>query len=128
MNNFIFKTFYLLIFIGMPTCVFAEWVKVGNDHGDDYFIDFKEIIKNGNTRKSWEVENIGPNSSSSFKSMLWRVEYQCKEEKWRTTYFAGYSDFFARGEVLEANEKIYDWKEAPPNSFHRTRLKLLCKN
>ena len=79
------------------------------------YIDFKEIRKDGNLRKVWELQDLKQRDKRGAMSRRARVEYDCKNERTRILALSLHAELMAGGEVLiSAGADPIAWQDSPP--------------
>jgi hypothetical protein len=115
---------FLLALVAAP--VWAEWVRVTEDHDAVGYIDPATIRSDGHFRKVWEVSDL--KKRDAFGGMSHRVlyEYDCKEGRYRIHSLSALAGPMASGEILLTSNTQSDWDYIPPGTPGVTVLKFVC--
>ena len=113
-----------LLFTG---AAWAKWEKVSeNDYGD-FYIDPETIRKDGSLVRVWEIQNLIQRDKDGELSVRMRVEYDCKQERYRNLSFSTHSEAMASGRILmNSGGGNFPWRDTPPGSPSETNLKIVC--
>lgn len=110
--------------------VWADWTKLSEGEGIDFYIDFDTVKVEGNHRKVWELLNFSKPQNRNGQELLSiriRVEYDCKEDKSRVLAGTAFPRYFAGGIPIETSGEISNWKDLAPSSTGWVSLKSVCK-
>lgn len=108
---------------------FAEWTAVSETNDLRVYIDFKEIRKDGNLRRVWELQNMKQRNKLGAMSSRARVEYDCKNERTRILSLSLHSESMTGGEVLfSGGADPNGWAESPPGTPVAIIMKIVCSN
>jgi len=104
----------------------AEWVWVAESDTVDKYIDPSTIRKDGNLVKVWEVNALKKRHKDGELSSRVRVEYDCKQERFKFLSFSFHSGAMASGTTLKSEIGSGRWEDVPPESLGETVLKIVC--
>lgn len=122
----------LLLMAALPAR--AEWVKVATtekgffsafSRGATYYIDPSTIVRDGNIRRVWEIQDLGDKGPKGERSILAQVEYDCVDRRMRTLKATGKSARMARGEIIQLNVFSDEWIALRPGKDDEATLKIL---
>jgi hypothetical protein len=121
------KTKLLLVLLLVTNPSWAEWEKVSeNDYGN-FYIDPATMLKNGSIVRVWWIQNLIKRNQGGELSVRMRVEYDCKQERFRYLSFSTHSEAMASGKMLmNSEEGNFPWRDTPRGSPSETRLKIVC--
>jgi len=105
----------------------AEWLWVAESDYADFYIDPSTIRKDGNLRKVWEIQDLKQRHKDGELSRRFRVERDCKEERYKFLSFSTHSGPMASGTTLTTQLGSGQWDDIPPNSVGETVLKIVCE-
>jgi hypothetical protein len=119
--------FTFALFICVP--VFADWKYIAseNNSGNEFFLDFETLRKEGNLRRIWQVIHFKPDHQNGWVSMQSRMEFDCKNETVQSLTRMAFSDKFAAGKMLFKSDEIGTKSHIPPNSVALSQLEEVCK-
>jgi hypothetical protein len=109
----------------------AEWTQVGRTSSVTAYADFSTIRKKGHTAKMWSLYDfaapfkLDPETSSA-SSAKGLTEYDCKDERDRTVFYAYFSDQMGRGNAVFTKNEVMDWQPTIPQSFGRALWEIAC--
>ena len=105
----------------------AEWVKFGETDNIYHYIDPTTIRKDGNLRKVWQIHDLKQRSKDGELSRRFRLEYDCKNERYRFLSISEHSGPMASGITLyQSTEEGNKWSDIPPGSKGEDALKIVC--
>jgi len=122
----------LLLIAAIPAR--AEWVKVATtekgffsafSRGVTYYIDPSTIVREGNIRRVWEIQDLGDKGSRGERSILAQVEYDCVDRRMRTLKATGKSLRMAGGEIIQLNIFSDEWIALRPGKDDEAILRVL---
>ena len=105
--------------------VVADWVKVGITHDYDVFLDPDSISAEGELRKSWEIRNLKTQARAG-ESDQYRMEYDCKTERFRTLYWSVHTGYFALGELSKLALEASEWHPIGRYTTEWIILRIVC--
>lgn len=114
-----------LMTLAFNASVTAEWLKIGETENYDVLIDLDTTLADGHLRKSWQIRNLKTQSRAG-ESDLFRMQYDCKEEKNRTLYWIVYSGRFAGGKSTGLGLEASRWSPIRPHTIDWDILKIVC--
>jgi hypothetical protein len=122
----------ILVFVSNSAAAeLEEWVYVVEGNKETIYASPSSIHKDGNKVKMWSIQDYKMPKSvvwGSVYSIKVQVEYDCKEELSRLTYFSAYSKNMAKGEILYSSTSIDDWTPSAPDSTGIVVFKYACKS
>ena len=105
----------------------AGWVAIGTSEDDtDFFNDPETIRREGFRVKVWELQNFKTPIKGNRSTRL-RVEYDCRNERFRLLSFTAHSGERASGEITFTQSTEGPWIDIPPQSVVETSSKAVCK-
>ena len=122
----------LLLMAALPAR--AEWVRVAStergffsssSRGVTYYIDPSTIVREGNIRRVWEIQDLGDKGPKGERSILAQVEYDCVDRRMRTLKATGKSLRMAGGEIIQLNIFSDEWVGLRPGKDDEATLKVL---
>ena len=93
-----------------------------------FYFDPATIRKDGNMRRVWELQDLRKRGRHGEMSRRMRVEYDCKQERWRYLGISGHSKPMAGGTILISTGEDNDWTAIPPGTIVETIFNLVCAN
>jgi hypothetical protein len=121
-----FKVLLLAIVVFTSRSAFAQWVFFAEvPHAIVYF-DTTSIVKDGFSRKVWELQDLKVRNKDGELSWRSRWEYDCKQERRRMLSFSTHSDQMAKGEILLNHGSSRPWVDIAPQTAARDTLNFLC--
>jgi len=118
----------LIALLMLISCTaWAEWVQVADSSVSTYFIDRASIRKEGSLRKVWELENF-KKQEKGVRSIRSRVEYDCKQERFKTLTFSTHTELMAQGQVIDNDIGNFPWREIPPKTVSARLFEYVCSN
>ena len=106
----------------------AEWEKAAATDSADFYIDPATIRVDGNLRRIWEVIDYTKKVKDGHLSTRMRVEYDCKQERFRVMSISQHSGAMASGNNIYSYtwDPPRKWDDIPPNSYYEIVLKIVC--
>lgn len=84
----------------------AEWLKVAENDQLSLYLDSTSLLRNGQRRKVWEIENFKEPQKNGERSRRTRQEYDCNKERSRSVLFYEHNEpTRADGELPKAGFK-----------------------
>ena len=115
----------LYIFFTAPA--WAEWSYVNtSENGDQYYLDYATLRKDGNMRKIWELRDRKKKGKNGQMSELSRSEYDCKEERFRFLAFIDRGEAMGEGKTLSGDDRTTSWMNVGPETVSEAMLKKVC--
>jgi hypothetical protein len=91
-----------------------------------FFYDPATIRKEGNIRRVWGVTNFSKREKNGAMSLRSRIEYDCKQERYRLLATSSHPGGMAGGSQL-ANVGGDDiWDDVPPSTPAAAMLEIVC--
>ena len=91
----------------------ADWVKVGESPEAVSFVDPSAVIKKGNTRKVWVLQNLKKPLKGNEMSQRFLREFDCTGGQNRILSYQGYSEAMGNGKVVQSSDDASDWFGVP---------------
>ena len=122
----------LLLMAALPAR--AEWVKIATtekgffsafSRGATYYIDPSTIVRDGNIRRVWEIQDLGDKGSRGERSVLAQMEYDCVDRRMRTLKATGKSLRMAGGEIIQLSGYSDEWIPLRPGKDDEVFLRIL---
>jgi len=106
----------------------AEWIKVVENQkiGISFYLNLATIRKDGNSRKIWEIQDLQQPNKKGYMSLMQRLEYDCKEERFRTLFISSHTGSMGTGEILLSGSITGEWVDISPDSYSEIVLKMVC--
>ena len=120
------KLFLLGLMTMLAGSAWAEWVMYFEAKTITYFYDPATIRKDGNMRRVWRVQELKQRTADGEKSRRMRIEYDCKEERYRILSASIHSEPMAEGKVIYSEIKDNIWTVIPPASASEAMFKIVC--
>ena len=122
------KSLLLLATVLICGSAWGEWVSLGKSSGgDESYIDFATIRKDGNLRKVWKLTNSKQRDTDGVMSRLTKTEIDCKQERYKTLALSTHTEQMAGGTTIKnLGEDPYGWSEIPPGSFIWAVMETVC--
>ena len=117
----------LLALLFMSGSAWADWVQVEETDNIYVYIDPSTIRKDGNLRKVWQIHDLKKRHKDGELSRRFRMEYDCKNERYKFLSISDHSGQMASGTILLQNlVEETKWTDIPPKSAVETVLKIVC--
>ena len=116
----------LLASLVLSGSAWAEWVKIDSSNVSDFYIDPETIRKDGSLRRIWLIQNLKQRNKDGELSEQTRVEYDCKQERFRLLSLSTHSGPMASGTNLFRTGEEATWTDIPPNTVVEVVLKIVC--
>ena len=120
------KILLFVITIFTSSSVLAQWVLFAEAPHAFVYLDNTSIVKDGFSRKVWELQDLKIRDKSGELSWRSRWEYDCKQERRRMLSFSTHSDQMAKGEILLNFGSARPWVDIAPQTIARDALIFLC--
>ena len=120
------KKLILLGLMMLTGSAWAEWVMYFETKTITYYYDPATIRKDGNMRQVWRIQQLKQRIADGEKSRRMRIEYDCKEERYRILSAAIHSDPMAEGKVIYSENKDNIWTVIPAASAAEAMFKIVC--
>ena len=116
----------LLALLLVTGSAWAAWEEVAASDSIDYYFDPASIRKDGNLVRVWEIQNLKQRAKNGELSRRVRVEYDCKQERFRNLSFSNHSEAMASGTNLISGIPNGPWNDIPPSTTVEIMLKIVC--
>jgi len=127
MQTTVTKKALLLILLLFLTCpAWSAWAIVNETKEFNLYVDPSTVRKDGALRKVWEIMDFKLSSSEGYMSILYKKEYDCKEERLRLLAISSHSESMAGGKTLFSRQLNEDWEVIPPRTSNETILSIVC--
>lgn len=126
MQTSVIKKTLVLTLLLVTGPAWAEWVLVSESGETDYYIDPATIRKDGNLARVWELNDLKQRAKDGELSRRYRIEYDCKQERFKLLSASEHSGFMASGTTLRTEILDGPWREIPPGTVSRLFLKIVC--
>jgi hypothetical protein len=120
------KKFIFTVIIFSNSYAWANWINFGGNSILTVYIDPASLRKDGNFRKIWQLQDLQQRDKDGEFSRRVRMEYDCKNERFRALSWTMHSAQMAQGEILSDNSKAAQWSDIPPGTIADDILKLVC--
>jgi hypothetical protein len=121
------KKLFLVFVMLLSGSAWAEWVELNETEDTTFFYDPDTIRKDGNMRRVWRLQNLKQLNENGVMSRRIRVEYDCKQERFRILDLTSHSEPMARGTIV-FNDVSGEWTGIPPRTGAAIMLNLVCSN
>jgi len=116
---------WILSLLVAATPAWANWMKVDEDDDRAIYIDLAGIVKNGNLRKVWKLQDLKKEGSLGEKSSRSYWEVDCAMQSARLLENSLYSGPMASGKIL-ASKGAGDWHNIEPRSVGEIIFRFAC--
>ncbi|MBL78929.1 MAG: hypothetical protein CMH70_02650 [Nitrosomonadaceae bacterium] len=120
-----------LILITLNNSVKAEWVYINKTIDTFYYINPDIIKKSNNNVKMWILGDFitGRKLKNGIMnlSIIDHTEFNCTENKSRSTYQVLYTDNMGKGEKIHTFSDPGEWTSIVPQSAGETHFKFVCR-
>jgi hypothetical protein len=120
------KKLFLVCLMMLAGSAWAKWLMYFEDKTITYYYDPATIRKDGNMRLVWRVQELKQRTADGEKSRRMRIEYDCKEERYKILSASTHSEPMAEGKALYAENRDNIWKVIPPASASEAMFKIVC--
>ena len=118
-----------VMLIAPPAWADWEFVSKG-ESGNEFFIDYQTIRKDGNRIKVWQLTNFAtplrPKGLEIY-SFLSRYEIDCKQEQTRVLTIRAYPRPNANGTLVLAEDVVGNWYDIAPKTVEWEINHSVCK-
>ena len=119
------KILLCVITIFTSSSVLSQWVLFTEVPHAFVYLDNTSIVKDGFSRKVWELQDLKIRDKSGELSWRSRWEFDCKQERRRMLSFTTHSDQMALGKtLLKGND--FPWVDIAPQTVARDVLIFVC--
>ena len=117
----------LLALLLVTGSAWAEWVQVAERWDIVLYIDPETIRKDGDLRRVWQIQNLKQRDKNGEMSSRVRVEYDCKQERYKMLSLSTHSGPMAGGTSLyQSSSEDIKWRDIPPGNLFEIVLKIVC--
>jgi hypothetical protein len=120
------KALFFLITVFTSSTSLAQWEVYGESPEAFLYIDYSTVRKDGNLRKVWELQDRKQRHKDGELSLRIRVEYDCKEERYRYLSATSHSSQMAQGNLVNTQTGPSNWIDIAPRTVTEDKLKKLC--
>ena len=120
------KKLILLGLMMLTGSAWAKWVMYFETKTITYYYDPATIHKDGNMRQVWRIQQLKQRIADGEKSRRMRIEYDCKEERYRILSASVHSEPLAEGKVIYSENKDNIWTVIPAASAAEAMFKIVC--
>jgi hypothetical protein len=120
------KALLFLITVFTSSTSLAQWEVYGESPEAFLYIDYSTVRKDGNLRKVWELQDRKQRHKDGELSLRIRVEYDCKEERYRYLSATSHSSQMAQGNLVNTQTGPSNWIDIAPRTVTEDKLKKLC--
>lgn len=127
MEKLLLTLLVLLLLVTGPA--WAEWVRVSEADTAYVYINPETIREDGNLVKVWEVHDYKQRHKDDVLSRRFRVEYGCKEERFRFLSVSKNSGPMASGITLFTHDVPGNpdtWRQISPGTMSDRVLNIVC--
>jgi hypothetical protein len=106
----------------------GEWVKVGEDDGSVVYVDTATLVKSGDVRRAWTLNDLKLARGDNVASFRTLDDFNCKEGRRRTIFRVTYSGPMATGKVLDSGQPSFDkFERVYPYSPGGWQFEYVCR-
>ena len=117
----------LLALLLVTGSAWADWVQVAEREDMVLYIDPETIRKDGDLRRVWQIQNLKQRDKNGEMSSRVRVEYDCKQERYKMLSLSTHSGPMAGGTSLyQSSSEDIKWRDIPPGNLFEIVLKIVC--
>jgi hypothetical protein len=120
------KKLFLVCLMMLAGSAWAEWVMYGEAATATFYYDPATIRKDGNMRRVWELTDLRKQGKVGEISRRMRIEYDCKQERFRYLGLSAHSGPMAGGEVLVMEGEYNNWRAIAPDTISDLMLQIVC--
>ncbi len=120
----------LLFVVASAIASTANWVLVSGTGAANEYIDLSTIERKGSMAFAWVLGDLAqsrPFKGQQFKSLKYRMEFDCAAGRFRQIHVTLYSGQMGAGAVLESGYVSNPWEPAVPQSVGQTKLQTVCR-
>jgi hypothetical protein len=118
-----------VVFLLASMAASAEWVLVTKLDKVDIYVESSSIRKNNQMGRLWALHNWNSIQNGNYLSERSRLEFDCKNELWRTFSVSFHEKPFAHGETLPAPfATTPNWFAVAPQTTASKLFALACSN
>lgn len=121
------KTLLLSIALLGTGAAWAEWLRVAENHvlGVTVYLDTANILKIGNLRRVWEIQDLKQRHKEGYLSARYQLEYDCKEKRVKALFFGTYSGQMMAGHTMASGPSNQSG-DIPSNTSAESVWKRVC--
>ena len=108
----------------------ADWTYVGASKNFSMYAETSTIRRSGDMVKMWSVSDykeVRTQGRYSVRSQKSQQEFDCKEERVRTLFWAWFSENMGAGEHVHSNANPDPWIPIGPGTFDEILWKIACR-
>ena len=113
-----------LMLAAAPAC--AEWVKVGRTDAAVHYVDTATVLKDGNLRRVWALQDMVQWGDDGIRSIRSLQEYDCAQERFRYLTVEAHSEQMAGGGILATHRLRDAWSNRPPGTKASAIGNIVC--
>ena len=120
------KALLLLITVFTSSSSLAQWELYAEVTEAFLYMDLSSIRKDGNLRKVWVLQDLKQRQKEGGLSFRARMEYDCKEERFRYLSATLHSSQMAQGNLINSQTGVSNWIDIAPRTAMEDSFKLVC--
>lgn len=120
------KKLILVCLMVLTGSAWAEWVVYQKSEKVTQYYDPSTILKVGNMRQVWQLQNLGRSLQNGATSFRMLREYDCQNERWRQLAISVHTEPMGGGAVLETAGEDTNWNGIRPDTIAEVILELVC--
>jgi len=120
------KKLFLICLMMLAGSAWAKWVEYEETDKSTHYFDPATIRKDGNMRRVWLLQDLRKRGRHGEMSRRIRVEYDCKQERYRFLGISGHSEPMAGGKVLGVETEENEWAAIAPDTIDEIMLNIVC--
>jgi len=114
----------LSLLVSVPS--WAKWTYYSEHEDAKFYMDISTIRKELNIRKVWTISNYKEKTKLGVLSVRARMEFDCKNERYKMLSVSTHSEPMASGETLQSVVPSSEYREIPPDTPNSDLLGILC--
>jgi hypothetical protein len=122
------KKLFFVCLMMLAGSAWAEWVAFFDSESITYYYDPATVRKDGNMRRVWRLQELKQRHADGEISRRIRMEYDCKQERYRILFASTHSKPMAGGETLFSQNIDGPWGDIPPATAAEDMFKIICAN
>ena len=122
------KKLFLVCLMMLAGSAWAEWVMYDVTLKATFYYDPATIRKDGNMRRVWVLQELSKRHQDGEMSRRLRLEYDCKQERYRILGFSFHTEPKAGGTVLQSGGEDNNWVAIAPDTVDETIFNIVCAN
>ena len=105
------KAIVLSLMLLTMSPAWADWVNTDSTDDATYYMDPATVRKDGNLRSAWTLQDYKERQSGGEMSARGRMEFDCKNKRFRVLSVISYSGPMGTGKILGMTGKSTSWSD-----------------